>query len=1230
MEPTQSPEHHKVADLHPLVPEYQPEKHAVYFEAIENALGWTGERAVRNIALTGSYGVGKSSILRQVATDPDRKVIQVSLSTLGFGTEGFTARAAEAPRQSDDEAVNPLRETKTNQIQKEIVKQLLYTQAPEKMPGSRYRRISAFNPLSEALFSLVAGVPVALIFFLLGWTPKLAALFTVPTDWAIAANAGMALLSAAFVFAVRHTTHNKIRIDSISAGAATISLSPSSDTYFDEYLDEIVYFFEVVNADIVIFEDIDRFEDAHIFETLRELNTILNAAKQLDGRVIRFLYAIKDSIFEELGTRAARESAAQPDAPDEPATDAAMLEVARANRTKFFDLVIPVVPFVTHQSARELMAGELSDLTHSVSEGLIDLVAQHVADMRLIKNIRNEFVIFQEQVIRKSSLELDDDRLFAMVLYKSTHLSDFERIKLGTSNLDTLYRESRQLVRDHTARLNAEVAVLRRRLRNVNNQAARSKKVGDAIGAYIDLILGHIGYSVKEIRYAGTRISSDDMRTMSFWQKYAAGNANLSFTYYDPYRRSTLASDLPRAELERATGESLDPSIWESSARSDIDAQIAAARQDIAFLSKADERDLMARPDLQTKHNTGTAVSLAERATSLLGSKLAVELFAQGYVDRYFTLYTSTFVGDRVNANAMNFILKNVDTGSMDFYFPLTTEEAKAVLHERPRLAVREKSAYNFDFVDYLLKDNEADAEIVVTNLCKYGDDEKQFLQAYLSSERDVVPLVCLLTGGWAEVLVVLVTELDLEDDLRLQVVDAALTGLKSGLNYSVSDEVSRYLKDYHASLKVFIDPQGAASAEHVAKVVEAADFFVPDLAPLCDSVQRAIIAIGRFEVTRDNLLKAIAPSTDLSLNALQKSSEHVYQRAISDLERYLALLTEAEQTVTDTEAFVSIIEDIDQVDRGSLAAVVGRSANECCVPNLIGVAPGAWPALASHARFPSEFGNIAAYADQYGIDGDLAVILASKSIVVVGDVDEAEKLELASKLVHSADCLPSAELRASLLKSLQLQSYLPASSVPAEHGEWIGRLIENKVIKDDAESFALIASDDWQGLEYAIGVSKSVASFISPEILVPSALTRFLASGKVPDVLKRSVVERFSEFSKGVGRDALQALASYAVKHSVKISWNDVLQAASAQIDPTLTLSLVQRFLGQASLEHLKPILEALGGDYPALGAPNGKRRRFANTEVNKALLERLKDLGTVFRITPDGNELKVNMKRR
>lgn len=61
---------------------------------------------------------------------------------------------------------------------------------------------------------------------------------------------------------------------SVQAGAATVTLSKQSDTYFDEYLDEIVYFFQVSRRNIVVIEDIDRFEDVQVFDTLRALNRL--------------------------------------------------------------------------------------------------------------------------------------------------------------------------------------------------------------------------------------------------------------------------------------------------------------------------------------------------------------------------------------------------------------------------------------------------------------------------------------------------------------------------------------------------------------------------------------------------------------------------------------------------------------------------------------------------------------------------------------------------------------------------------------------------------------------------------------------------------------------------------------------------------------------------------------------------------------------------------------------
>ena len=63
--------------LAPLTPEYLPDEHHGYVTAIEAALA---NDQVRNIALSGNYGVGKSSILREVAKRQDGRVVGSSPS----------------------------------------------------------------------------------------------------------------------------------------------------------------------------------------------------------------------------------------------------------------------------------------------------------------------------------------------------------------------------------------------------------------------------------------------------------------------------------------------------------------------------------------------------------------------------------------------------------------------------------------------------------------------------------------------------------------------------------------------------------------------------------------------------------------------------------------------------------------------------------------------------------------------------------------------------------------------------------------------------------------------------------------------------------------------------------------------------------------------------------------------------------------------------------------------
>lgn len=326
---SKTPTEDKPWKLIPLIPQYLEHEHGRYVKAIASALD---DEKVRNIALSGNYGVGKSSILQEVARQNEDRVVELSLSTL-----------APVDEPSRNEAVPEQAATPTNRIQQEIVKQLLYSTKPHKAPGSRFKRIERFSLCRELAVSCLFGLTITLTFLLTGWTGQIATEFAPLIELGLWAHLATLALATGLAFTARYLFHGQVHIRQLSTGSASVTLDSKSASYFDQYLDEIVYFFEMSKRDTVIFEDIDRFDDSHIFETLRALNTLLNAAPQID-RPIRFIYAIKDSIFDQ----------AKLDKQDSKckkntsvANDSAQAEVIRANRTKFFDLVIPVVPFIT-------------------------------------------------------------------------------------------------------------------------------------------------------------------------------------------------------------------------------------------------------------------------------------------------------------------------------------------------------------------------------------------------------------------------------------------------------------------------------------------------------------------------------------------------------------------------------------------------------------------------------------------------------------------------------------------------------------------------------------------------------------------------------------------------------------------------------------------------------------------------------------------------------------------
>ncbi|SMY04587.1 MULTISPECIES: hypothetical protein [Brevibacterium] len=1214
-----------VPELMPLAPVYDPETHAFYVDLVENALTKSHD-GVLNIALSGGYGVGKSSILSEVARRHRGEVISISLSTLGFPEDetqpgGPTAQVAAA---------------KTNRVQKEIVKQLLYSRRPAKTPGSRYRRATRLPVALMGLYAALVGVFVTTVFLLTGWGVKVAESLGIEAAmWVI--SLVISSVTAVTAFPILALFHHQLQLTALGAGGTTIALSPKSATYFDEYLDEIIYFFEMVKSDIVIFEDIDRFNDPHIFDTLRSLNAILNGAEQLNGRRIRFIYAVKDSIFDSHGGRA-KPSESLTKAPEQEEEKQAAEEesgAARANRTKFFEVVIPVVPFVTHRSARDLLDDTIGDeLKGGISNDLIDLAGKHVADMRLIKNIRNEYAIFKRRVLEASQLDLDENRMLAMMLYKSIHLRDFENIKLGESQIDELYRKSRRLIDVSIASIDTQLREKRRRRRQASIPSDRAEAFGAALVEYVERVLRHAPSVLKLRGVAAWKLGeiTIDVEKISgpaFWEDLGTSDEPLKVIVYRN-GTSTLQFEFEVADIERVLGTQIDAKNVVEAELKQIDADIANLEAELVSLRGADMTELtkLERFRLADGSDESTFDELVDKH---LTSSLARELLRAGYIDRNFTLYTSPFYATRLSEAAANFLMKNVDRNQPDLNFELKEKDVRLLIEERGYSFLSTPAGLNIYVLDYLLSSEEAGARAVVEYLLTIGEQGEQFVLSYFASGMAPEHLVKMLTPRWSKILLFLVTKADVEESRRNTLIDSALRAVAPDVEYVINDAVASELASLYEAFSVFTDKDVTeAEAIAVSSIVKSSGTKIDNLSVLGPPMRRAIVQDGAYNIARDNLLLAIAGAgSNLSLDAIKEANILVYERVFQDIEAYLRAIPETEPTIAHVEAFPRIVRDIAVAAPSRLEAVVNRAADECIVETLEDVEEDvAAPVLARLGRFAPSFDNIMTYLGwSEVVDKSLITFLGDIDMISeTTDADEPEKVALALQLVQAEGLKPSK--RAALVDSLALGDRLDVEQVPVEEGELYGELLRYRLIADGADTYAALEGTSWETRKAYIVSSSEFENFATPEI-VGTDLANLLADQDIDISVKKAITAEAEAYASIANRSGLKMLATCVLGDGGAVSIDTLKRFAEAGVATDTLLALLVPILPDISIAELTELLKEIGGAFAKLAGATGKRPLIQRTDSAEALVARLTELGVVSQATNVGSKMRVNMKR-
>lgn len=1188
--------------LQSLAPMYSPEHHEIYVKHLQRAVE---DERNRNIALTGHYGTGKSSILDEflaLQEGDSINAIRISISTLGSASN----------------------ENLSNHLQKELVKQLIYRSRPGEVKTSRFARSKDFKPSTALKDSIIPSALICWFFWLFDAFPHASSIAQVSPYLSMLA---LFIAVTASVWWGRWVIGDKF-ISTLSAAGTSISFASETRSYFDEYLEEIITYFEATGVDLVVFEDIDRFDEPRIFDSLRELNTLINAATAWKRDTpIRFIYAIKDSLFANLYSPGSLKTANKDSVLTR--TDPTHKELIRANRTKFFDLIIPVVPFLSQTNSRDHLAHLVGRLSFpdgdTVSRTLINLVGQHVTDMRLMQNICNEFVVFAERLLwidkHRRTPEINADRLFAIVVYKNFHLADFEKVAQRRSQLDRLERFRKDIIYENIRLLEKKKSEAQKAKAFIETQDNMAITKSALLWAAFETS----DFTLEDISINGRTCDRRSTEEVAFWLKLK-DSSDVSFRVLRPHVSSPqfwtledLKSQFPNA-IDEDWISSL-PSCYDNSA-------IGKFTHEISDLRGASYLFL-----LRHKEYGGDDACFEKRLTECLGSKLSRDLVKQGFLDRYYAEYSSVFYGEFLGIEVANFFRNSVWPNEMDIYahFPTTTA-LNNILDQAPPEFTQTRSVLNIDIVDYLVDTRTNEAKKVALFIAESEDEGTQaFLTAFLNSpsEQRLEFVRLLAQTPWLKLLAFLTTAdyvNSVPDAIRF--VDAAIMAARTAEGFEITDGVSEFFDAHYAKMSAMTGHLKPAQEEVIWGLISKMQFSASDLAPVAPALKRRLIKTGKYRFSIANLRVILDLKEDEfpTLDSILKL-EFVHKKAIDNIHVYLKEAIESYPTeviVNDLSILWSPLEDDDpDLDTESIRTLVKHSNPTSCIRYLHEAAETSWPILAEFRRFTPSADNLAEYANKFGVDKFLSRLLIGDSgepiditeVDATIDINGKMFLSLAVAILNCQEWL-TINQRVALVSQVMDQAdieYLPPEEVKVFDSDLLSVSLNNSIFPDSEATFRRFLSFGWEAIGSAFTSSENARSFLTPELLGDHT-DQFLHDDLVPDELKICVISDLrSYFSNKIGNEKSLARAT-KLAHELHIEMDlpEIEWAATLQVEPEDILWQLSRLIAsgqEPSATEVMKILGSLGRDWIGFDKSSGHEFSVGRSDSLKPVLNYLRD---------------------
>ncbi len=657
-------------------------KLGVYEDAIDYVFKYSD---IKNVAISGAYSAGKSSILASYKKqNKNLKFLHISLAHF---------------QSSDQEEAT---EVKESVLEGKILNQLIHQIPSEKIPQTNFRVKKKVHHKSVIIRTVeIVLFLVSFIYFTCFDTWK-DYVDTLPNNWfkfivsfstsqyALIADGILIVSIVSFIiYEMIIVQKNKNIFRKLNLQGNEIEIfEESDDSYFDKYLNEVLYLFENADVDVIVFEDIDRFNASRIFERLHEINTLANIQLQKENKkVLRFFYLLRDDIF------------------------------ISKDRTKFFDYIIPIVPVIDGSNSYDQFISHFkrSGVFEKFDKNFLQGLSLYIDDMRLLKNIYNEFVIYNDRI---NTTELDCNKMLAIITYKNLFPRDFTDLQLNQGFVFTIFNNKDKFKEKDLQKLNEQISKKEQEIEMTKDEHLKTIKELDII------------FNERKNRNFCARLTDEDK--------------------------------IEHSERKKAIENRLNNKI------SVIENEKIFLEQQIVLMKNKQLKDIITRESINSifsitsENEIGTVSNFNEIKSSEYFDILKY-LIRNGYIDENYADYMTYFYENSLNRVDKIFLRSITDKKAKEYTYQLKNPE---LVVSRLKLSdFDQEEILNFDLLTYLLHTS-SQFEYMKRFINQLKNTKNfRFINAFFDITTELPNYIKYLNIQWTEIFLTILNEQPLTEE---------------------------------------------------------------------------------------------------------------------------------------------------------------------------------------------------------------------------------------------------------------------------------------------------------------------------------------------------------------------------------------------------------------------------------------------------------------------------------